>query len=552
MTDAEHDESDAPARAALPRSETQEILFHSSAPDLAQEEIVRHARHELGHALGFKHEHLRFIQNELAGWCIESGEFRAVTDPDRNSVMGYGSCSGIDGLVFSPQNISSLDRKGLAYLYNLPRNEVPSFTSEAFDDVLWFTPRTAEYVLWRGSLGANPGSPIVFTPEVPTCSLLSACNDDSFFRIRPIPASVTEGRFADTVMYGPGAIPDSFLEHTQNGPLVTHAGEIDVHPFDLPLVGQFDGLDPQEEIWWVRPGDLTDPLGIVSGANTYIVSSGQDDGLGTSSDQHFQPVVGLWAERGSRRPNSQVIWYRQRDTSMRLAFQSSNGASIMEEAVAPACFFGGLVWPTPLRGDFDGDDEMEVLWVSPINNTSVLWRDTATMWGGGNIACSQVAQSFPLPTTFQHSKPFVGDFDGDGSDDVYWYTPEPFADVIWIDIGGPGGPDSISPIVSGTPDPLTGDFTPVVGDFNGDLCDDILWFSPDTDFEEVPFDPTGGQSPPVPHPGSSPLWRSNCDPPLFTGFTAEEPELVAPPGAYPVGYDPRSAPRRADLSPTVP
>jgi hypothetical protein len=58
---------------------------------------------------------------------------------------------------------------------------------------------------------------------------------------------------------------------------------------------------------------------------------------------------------------------------------------------------------------------------------------------------------------------------------------------------------------------LSDDSSPVVGDFNGDLCDDILWFTP--------------------HLDESRLWRSDCD----NGFVDEEP-VEHPTGAYPVGY----------------
>ena len=43
-------------------------------------------RHELGHILGFRHEHIR---SEANSSCDEGGAFRAVTDYDQASVMHY-------------------------------------------------------------------------------------------------------------------------------------------------------------------------------------------------------------------------------------------------------------------------------------------------------------------------------------------------------------------------------------------------------------------------------------------------------------------------------
>jgi hypothetical protein len=69
-------------------------------------------RHELGHTLGFRHEHTR----PEAGRCFEDNNWRALTPYDRQSVMHYPQCNGVNtGLA-----ITALDKQGVAALYGPP------------------------------------------------------------------------------------------------------------------------------------------------------------------------------------------------------------------------------------------------------------------------------------------------------------------------------------------------------------------------------------------------------------------------------------------------
>ena len=47
-------------------------------------------RHELGHVLGFRHEHTR----PEAGTCFEDNSWRPLTPYDSSSVMHYPQCNG--------------------------------------------------------------------------------------------------------------------------------------------------------------------------------------------------------------------------------------------------------------------------------------------------------------------------------------------------------------------------------------------------------------------------------------------------------------------------
>lgn len=71
--------------------------------------------------------------------------------------------------------------------------------------------------------------------------------------------------------------------------------------------------------------------------------------------------------------------------------------------------------------------------------------------------------------TFQ---PFVGDFDGNGIDDVFWYAPGPARDWIWyFDAAGNHG---------ASPKSVGGTYRPIVLDTDGNGTDDIIWYAPGT------------------------------------------------------------------------
>jgi hypothetical protein len=66
--------------------------------------------HELGHVLGFRHEHTR----PESGRCFEDSNWRALTPYDRSSTMHYPWCNG---QLTSTLNITPTDAQGAAQLY---------------------------------------------------------------------------------------------------------------------------------------------------------------------------------------------------------------------------------------------------------------------------------------------------------------------------------------------------------------------------------------------------------------------------------------------------
>lgn len=101
------------ARAFFPSTSRRgrEILISSSSfGNISPWTLAGVLRHELGHTIGFRHEHTR----PEAGACFEDNSWRALTDYDSSSVMHYPQCNGTQSgdLV-----LTSLDKTGARSLY---------------------------------------------------------------------------------------------------------------------------------------------------------------------------------------------------------------------------------------------------------------------------------------------------------------------------------------------------------------------------------------------------------------------------------------------------
>jgi uncharacterized protein (TIGR03382 family) len=82
--------------------------------------------HELGHTLGFRHEHIRPEAN--AGECIEDNQFRGLTTYDSASVMHYPQCNGTSAtLAFTAR-----DQEGVRTLYGPPVANAAPMTQVTF------------------------------------------------------------------------------------------------------------------------------------------------------------------------------------------------------------------------------------------------------------------------------------------------------------------------------------------------------------------------------------------------------------------------------------
>jgi hypothetical protein len=109
------------ARAFFPnqsRSSRNVLVDSSSFGNLGAWTLDGIMRHELGHTLGFRHEHTR----SNAGTCFEDTNFRPLTEYDSTRSMHYPQCNGTNqgDLVLTDK-----DKTGIASVYGAPGGQPP-------------------------------------------------------------------------------------------------------------------------------------------------------------------------------------------------------------------------------------------------------------------------------------------------------------------------------------------------------------------------------------------------------------------------------------------
>ena len=102
------------ARAFFPNTPrvSRNILVDSSAMKHNKLALTGFIRHELGHTLGFRHEH---ISASSIGKCNEDVNFKPITEYDQSSVMHYPQCGGKN--LISNMVLTQTDEEGVRTVY---------------------------------------------------------------------------------------------------------------------------------------------------------------------------------------------------------------------------------------------------------------------------------------------------------------------------------------------------------------------------------------------------------------------------------------------------
>ena len=142
--------------------------------------------------------------------------------------------------------------------------------------------------------------------------------------------------------------------------------------------------------------------------------------------------------------------------------------------------------PDPGGGQayLEGNTMGRTRWSTAVAAVSLAIATVASQTGAsaagtnpGSVTTTQQLTATSTPV------PIVGDFDGDGHDDVMWYVSGSGQDFLWS--GKDRNDASQADRFDVSTLPISGDYTPFTGDFNGDGRDDIMWYAPGTNQDSV-------------------------------------------------------------------
>lgn len=213
----------------------------------------------------------------------------------------------------------------------------------------------------------------------------------------------------------------------------------------IPLVGNFGLPGGPDDILWYAPGPNPDLMWGSRGDGSFAKTK-----LSRPVNGLYLPLVGDFA--GDARDD--IFWYGPGGYADAM-WETSGKYQFTDRAVGVNGKYEPIVIPDRLGHD-------DILWWSRTGFSSV-WSFTGN--GSGHTAHRL---SPPAGT-----QPVVGDFDGDGHGDIFWYGRGTGTDELWSG-NGAGRFTRTAQQIGGDYEPFVNDFTP--GAVN--LQDDILWYNP--------------------------------------------------------------------------
>jgi len=240
------------------------------------------------------------------------------------------------------------------------------------------------------------------------------------------------------------------VQYTQYGTVPDSSG------WEIWGAGDFNG-DGNTDVFWYNYNTGATSAWLIDGGQVIQYTQ-----YGTVPDSSGWYIVGFGDFNGDG--NTDVFWYNLY-TGATSAWLIDGGQVIQYteyEAVSDD-------WSIKGFGDFNGDGNTDVFWYNYKTGATSAW-----LIDGGQVI--QYTQYGTVPDSSFWEIWGVGDFNGDGNTDVFWYNYNTGATSAWLIDGG----QVIQYTEYGTVPDSSGWRIAGFGDFNGDGNTDVFWYNLNT------------------------------------------------------------------------